>query len=113
MTGDQFKDKCRGSLFGGAIGDALGYPVEFIYSYEEIKATYGENGIEKYDLSSDWIDEISGNALFSDDTQMSLYTAEGLLEAEDSGKEVLPVIRRMGCRGDSCHSHILSSTPHR
>lgn len=23
-------DKIRGSLFGGAIGDALGYPVEFL-----------------------------------------------------------------------------------
>lgn len=24
-----FLDKIRGSLFGGAVGDALGYPVEF------------------------------------------------------------------------------------
>lgn len=36
-------DKIRGSLIGGAVGDALGYPVEFIYSYKDIQAKYGEN----------------------------------------------------------------------
>lgn len=30
------QDKIRGSLLGGAIGDALGYPVEFM-SYSQIK----------------------------------------------------------------------------
>ena len=30
------KDKIRGSLIGGAVGDALGYPIEFINSYEGI-----------------------------------------------------------------------------
>ena len=33
-------DKIRGSLVGGAVGDALGYPVEFINSYEGIKNRY-------------------------------------------------------------------------
>ena len=28
------QDRIRGSLIGGAIGDALGYPVEFIYSFD-------------------------------------------------------------------------------
>ena len=32
------KDKIRGSLIGGAIGDALGYPVEFA-SYSNIKSS--------------------------------------------------------------------------
>ena len=31
------QDRIRGSLIGGAIGDALGYPVEFISSFEGIK----------------------------------------------------------------------------
>ena len=30
------QDRIRGSLIGGAIGDALGYPVEFM-SQQEIK----------------------------------------------------------------------------
>lgn len=38
------QDKIRGSLLGGAIGDALGYPVEFM-SYSQIKSKFGENGI--------------------------------------------------------------------
>lgn len=30
MTREQLQDKCRGSLVGGAVGDALGYEVEFM-----------------------------------------------------------------------------------
>ena len=33
MNEETQKDRIRGSLIGGAIGDALGYPVEFIDSY--------------------------------------------------------------------------------
>lgn len=29
MQTNNLQDKCRGSLIGGAIGDALGYAVEF------------------------------------------------------------------------------------
>ena len=32
-------DKIRGSLVGGAVGDALGYPVEFISSYEGLTSS--------------------------------------------------------------------------
>ena len=65
------RDKIRGSLFGGAIGDALGYPVEFLRS-KEIFRRYGEKGICDYQPQG-------GQALISDDTQMSLFTACGLL----------------------------------
>lgn len=92
MTQEQLQDKCRGSLVGGAIGDAFGYPVEFVNSFEEIRARYGEEGVTDYDLSYPWLDEKYDKALFSDDTQMTLYTAEGLLEAERSGNPLLPTI---------------------
>lgn len=92
MTKEQLQDKCRGSLVGGAIGDALGYPVEFVYSFEEIKAKYGEEGITVYDTSYPWLDEKFDKALFSDDTQMTLYTAEGLLETERSWKPIVATI---------------------
>ncbi|MEY8336821.1 ADP-ribosylglycohydrolase family protein [Lachnospiraceae bacterium 62-35] len=72
-------DKIRGSLFGGAAGDALGYPVEFL-SEEEIFSQFGENGIQQYEL-----DRITGKALISDDTQMTLFTANGLLAGEVRG----------------------------
>lgn len=70
-------DKCRGCLIGGAVGDALGYPVEFM-SLSAIKEKYGENGITEYELHD-------GVARISDDTQMTLFTATGLLLGETRG----------------------------
>lgn len=40
------QNRIRGSLIGGAIGDALGYPIEF-NSYAEIINRYGERGITR------------------------------------------------------------------
>ena len=67
-------DQIRGSMIGGAIGDALGYAVEFS-SENEIFGTYGPEGITEYKLSD-------GKALISDDTQMALFTADGILVGE-------------------------------
>ena len=66
-------DKYRGCLIGGAAGDALGYAVEFL-SEGTIFGRYGESGIMEYELTN-------GVAQISDDTQMSLFTANGLLYA--------------------------------
>lgn len=66
------KDCIRGSLMAGAAGDALGYPVEFM-SRNAILARYGDRGITEFKLDSD------GKALVSDDTQMTLFTANGML----------------------------------
>ena len=71
-------DKFRGCLLGGAVGDALGYAVEF-WDEEEILAYYGECGITEYELTD-------GKALISDDTQMTLFTAEAILKAAVSGE---------------------------
>lgn len=66
-------DKVKGSLFGGAIGDALGYAVEF-RNEAAIRNDYGPEGISEYKLRN-------GFAVVSDDTQMTLFTANGLLVA--------------------------------
>lgn len=81
-------DKIRGSMVGGAVGDALGYPVEFIYSYEGILKRYGDNGITRLDTTQWWLpdEEKIGKAWISDDTQMTLFTACGLLNAKAQGK---------------------------
>ena len=71
-------DKFRGCLIGGAAGDALGYAVEFL-GYDDIIAKYGRRGITEYDLKD-------GVAEISDDTQMSLFTATGLLFGTTRGK---------------------------
>lgn len=68
---ENMRDKIRGCLFGGAIGDALGYPVEFV-SAERICEKFGSEGIKEY-----W--SPMGKAVISDDTQMTLFTANGLL----------------------------------
>lgn len=69
------QEKIRGCFVGGAVGDALGYPVEFRQSVDDIQAKYGPKGITRFDLNSE------GVAEFSDDTQMSLFTANGFLNA--------------------------------
>ena len=71
------QDRIRGSLIGGAIGDALGYPVEFIYSFGEIQKRYGERGITRLDTRQHWLDKTEqvGKAVVSDHTQMTLFTA--------------------------------------
>lgn len=70
-------DQFRGCLVGGAAGDALGYAVEFM-SEKNIISQYGIDGISEYEL-------MNGKALISDDTQMTLFTANGLLQGTTRG----------------------------
>ncbi len=57
-------------LFGLALGDALGYPVEFM-SLQAIRQKYYPNGIQNLPFP----------AYYSDDTQMTLALAEGIMDA--------------------------------
>ena len=68
-------DRFRGCLLAGAIGDALGGPIEFA-SLAGIRQEYGDR-IELSELSE---------ARFTDDTQMTLFTAEGLIRANIRGR---------------------------
>lgn len=65
-------DKFTGCLLGGAIGDALGAPVEFL-SIDQIKKKFGEDSI------TDFYPAYGKSGSITDDTQMTLFTAEGLL----------------------------------
>ena len=73
VTDDLYADRILGCLLGGAVGDALGYKVEFC-SLREIRERFGPAGIQQPVLNS------AGKAVVSDDTQMTLFTAEGLIE---------------------------------
>lgn len=75
-TGLDLKDKMRGCLIGGAVGDALGYEVEF-WKWKQIEQKYGKMGIRRYEDHG--ARRYQGIARISDDTQMSLFTAGGLL----------------------------------
>lgn len=68
-----FEDAVRGCMVGGGAGDALGYPVEFS-SEKEIRYTFGTEGITSYQC-----EEEKGLAVVSDDTQMTMFTATGIL----------------------------------
>lgn len=71
----QYQDKFRGCMIGGAAGDALGTSVEF-WSEQEIFGKY-KDGIQSYEM-----DFYSGLAEISDDTQMTMFTANGILFGE-------------------------------
>ncbi|MBQ8272638.1 MAG: ADP-ribosylglycohydrolase family protein [Tidjanibacter sp.] len=72
ISENTLNDKIRGCLMAGAAGDALGYEVEFI-NRKTILSHYGERGIREFKLDS------NRKALISDDTQMTLFTANGML----------------------------------
>ena len=61
-------------MLGGAVGDALGAPVEFM-SLAEIRERFGPRGIVDFTTAFARPGEIT------DDTQMTLFTADGLLRA--------------------------------
>lgn len=95
MSKYTIQDRIRGSLIGGAIGDALGYPVEFIYSFAGIQRKYGNRGITRLDTEQWWTtEEGNGKAVVSDDTQMTLFTACGVLNAKADNAPFIPSICR-------------------
>lgn len=67
-------DRIRGSLLAGAVGDALGAPIEFD-SLREIRARFGAAGLQEL------VPAFRRLGAITDDTQMTLFTAEGLILA--------------------------------
>ncbi|MFD0486635.1 ADP-ribosylglycohydrolase family protein [Saccharopolyspora spinosporotrichia] len=63
-----------GFLLGGAVGDALGYPIED-EPLESIRRKYGPAGL------TDFVDAHRPGGSISDDTQMTLFTLDGLIRA--------------------------------
>lgn len=73
-------DRFRGCLLGGAVGDALGAAVEFD-SLTDIHTKHGKDGIRGFVTTYGRIGAIT------DDTQMTLFTAEGLIRADNRWHE--------------------------
>ncbi|RMI39996.1 ADP-ribosylglycohydrolase family protein [Streptomyces triticirhizae] len=69
-----FRSRVRGCLLGGAIGDALGAGVEFD-SLEAIRAAHGPDGV------TDYVPAYGRRGAVTDDTQMTLFTVDGLIRA--------------------------------
>jgi ADP-ribosylglycohydrolase len=75
------RDRYRGCLLGGAVGDALGAGIEFA-SLADIRRRYGPAGVTGY------VPCYGRSGTITDDTQMTLFTAEGLLRARRHGDDV-------------------------
>ena len=61
-----------GCMLGGAVGDSLGAPVEFL-SLDQIRRRHGGFGITQFE------EAYGRKGSITDDTQMLLFTAEGLI----------------------------------
>ena len=88
----QLINRSLGCLLGGAVGDALGAPVEFS-SRAQIIRQFGVAGIR------DFVTAYGRMGAITDDTQMTLFTAEGCLRAirlvrTGGSDDALAVMRR-------------------
>ncbi|MBT7087483.1 ADP-ribosylglycohydrolase family protein [bacterium] len=72
MTNKRTSEHFKGCILCGAIGDALGAPIEFM-AIDQIRSTYGDQGLTYYS------EAYGRNGAITDDTQMTLFTAEGLI----------------------------------
>ncbi|MEC4015324.1 ADP-ribosylglycohydrolase family protein [Streptomyces sp. H27-D2] len=70
-----FRSRVRGCLLGGAIGDALGAAVEF-ESLDAIRTAHGADGV------TDYIPAYGRRGAITDDTQLTLFTTDGLIRAQ-------------------------------
>ncbi|OGA36230.1 MAG: hypothetical protein A3G80_02405 [Betaproteobacteria bacterium RIFCSPLOWO2_12_FULL_62_13b] len=68
------RSRFRGCLLGGAVGDALGAPLEFL-SLAEIRRQFGVAGLR------DFAPAYGRLGAITDDTQMTLFTAEGMIRS--------------------------------
>ncbi len=83
-SNDAWLDRVLGCLLGGAVGDAFGYAVEFD-SLAKIRKCFGEQGLTRPVFQD-------GKLVVSDDTQMTLFTLEGILRSTDvNGELATPV----------------------
>ncbi|MCR1345458.1 ADP-ribosylglycohydrolase family protein [Acidithiobacillus ferrooxidans] len=79
-------ERIWGGFLGGAIGDALGEPVEFL-SKEERLQRWGPIGVRGF-VHPD------GMGRFTDDTQMTLFTAEALILHAKTGEPLLIALHK-------------------
>ena len=79
-------DRIWGGFWGGAIGDALGEPVEFLSRGERLQR-WGPAGVQGF-VHPD------GMGRFTDDTQMTLFTAEALILHAKTGEPLLIALHK-------------------
>src|SRR2546429_9102280 len=86
ISGTMSSDRVFGSILAGAVGDALGGAVEFL-SIADIRERFGPQGIVRYEWS------YGGLGRITDDTQLTMFTMEGLIRARRSDAGLVPVLQ--------------------
>jgi len=71
-------DRIRGAMYGVAVGDALGAPLEFMTAESIMK----EHGLVKDMIGGGWLNVWPGE--ITDDTQMTIAVAKGITEQPDN-----------------------------
>ena len=82
MSTPSYQQAVAGLFLGGAVGDALGAPTEFM-TWSKIRATYGAEGLRELVPAYPQLPEDCGRGTITDDTQMTLFTAEAMLLGVD------------------------------
>lgn len=78
-SGPSYRDRAFGCLLAGAVGDALGAGIEFS-SIGDTRARFGPDGL------TDYAEAYGRVGAITDDTQMTLFTLEGLIRAHLAGR---------------------------
>lgn len=85
-----------GAVLGGAIGDAMGHPTEFIRSFDAIRERFGPDGVTGYELY--WERDGRRIAPYTDDTQMAECVLRSLLASRERQADLDATMRDMAER---------------
>jgi ADP-ribosylglycohydrolase len=93
MTSPSFSSRVAGAILGAAVGDALGYPVEFLRSLGAIREQYGPAGVTGFVRY--WDRGGKHFAPYSDDTQMAEVVLRTLLWSRANEADLDATMRRL------------------
>lgn len=90
MKKDKIKDRIAGAMYGVAVGDALGGPLEFMTQ----KEIYEKHGWVNGMIGGGWLDLVPGET--TDDTAMTLAVAEGIMSQGENYTDMRAVVSAVG-----------------
>jgi ADP-ribosylglycohydrolase len=99
LSASILEERFHGCILGLAIGDALGYPAEFM-SLSQIHEEYGPRGVQDFKPSG-----FHPAGRFTDDTQMTIAVAEALIEAGHDDLDTLMGVKIAVEQTDGSRSH--------
>ncbi len=85
--------RIAGCVLGGAIGDAMGHPTEFVGSFAAIRERWPPDGVQDFELW--WERDGARFAPYTDDTQMAEIVLRALLWGRAEKQPLDAVMKRM------------------